>query len=70
VTPVFNAGNDIDSLFFDPGGPIIYDELNAGTVLAYNPGNNTNVTLFSQSGSQPADRSGPGAEPDEFPGQR
>jgi len=55
VTPVFNTGNDLDSLFFDPSGRIIYDELDAGRVLAYNPAKGTNVTLFSQSGSQPID---------------
>ena len=55
VTPVFNAGNDIDSLFFDPSGRIIYDELGAGKVLAFNPVDHSNVTLFSQSGSQPID---------------
>ncbi len=52
VTPVFNTGADVDSLFFDPSGRIIYDQLNAGKVLAYNPTTGTNVTLFSQSGSQ------------------
>ena len=55
VTPVFNTGNDLDSLFFDPSGRIIYDELDAGKVLAYNPTDGTNVTLFSQAGSQPID---------------
>jgi hypothetical protein len=55
VTPVFNTRNDLDSMFFDPNGRIIYDELSAGKVLAYNPANGTNVTLFSQSGSQPID---------------
>jgi sugar lactone lactonase YvrE len=55
VTPVFNTGHDIDSLFFDPSGRIIYDELTEGRVLAYNPATGTNVTLFSQPGSQPID---------------
>ena len=55
VTPIFNTGNDLDSLFFDPNGRIIYDQLTAGKVLAYNPADGTNVTLFSQAGSQPID---------------
>jgi sugar lactone lactonase YvrE len=55
VTPVFDTGNDIDSLFFDPSGRIIYDQLGAGKVLAYNPTTGTNVLLFSQGGSQPID---------------
>ena len=55
MTPVFNTGNDLDSIFFDPSGRIIYDELDAGKVLAYNPVDKTNVTLFSQPGSQPID---------------
>jgi sugar lactone lactonase YvrE len=55
VTPVFNTGADIDSMFFDPSNRIIYDQLGAGKVLAFNPANNTNVTLFSQAGSQPID---------------
>ena len=55
VTPVFNTGGDIDSLFFDPSGRIIYDQLDAGKVFAYNPATNSNVLLFSQNGSQPID---------------
>jgi streptogramin lyase len=55
VTPVLNTGNGLDSLFFDPSGRIIYDELNAGTVMVYNPTTATNTTLFSQAGSQPID---------------
>lgn len=55
VKPVFNTGNAIDSLFFDPNGRIIYDELHAGKVLAYDIATGTNTTLFSQAGSQPID---------------
>jgi sugar lactone lactonase YvrE len=52
VTPVFNTGHQIDSLFFDPSGRIIYDELFDGVVLAYDTVTHTNTTLFSQAGSQ------------------
>jgi sugar lactone lactonase YvrE len=45
VTPVVNTGRDLDSLFFDPSGRIVYSELDNGTVAAYNPVTNTNVNL-------------------------
>jgi streptogramin lyase len=47
VTPVFNTGAALDSLFFDASGRIIYSQLNAGTVQAFNPATNTNVTVQS-----------------------
>jgi streptogramin lyase len=54
VTPVFNTGAPLDSLFFDPAGRLIYDELDNGTVRAYNPQTNSNVLLASGLG-QPID---------------
>jgi sugar lactone lactonase YvrE len=42
----------LDSLFFDPSGRVIYDELFDGIVRAYDPNTKTNATLYSQSGSQ------------------
>ncbi len=45
VTPVFNTGAALDSLFFDDQGRIIYDQLYSGRVLAYNPHNHLNVVL-------------------------
>jgi sugar lactone lactonase YvrE len=47
VTPVFNTGAALDSLFFDTSGRIIYSQLNAGRVNAYDPVGGTNVTLAS-----------------------
>lgn len=47
VTPVYNTGAALDSLFFDPNGRLIYSQLGAGKVLAYNPNTNTNVPLAS-----------------------
>ncbi len=55
VTPVFHTGNELDSLFFDPSGRIVYDQLTAGKVFAYDPATSTNVLLYSQSGTQPID---------------
>jgi streptogramin lyase len=52
VTPVFNTGQELDSLFFDPSGRIIYDQLFEGKVLAYDPNTKTNSLLYSQPGSQ------------------
>jgi sugar lactone lactonase YvrE len=45
ATPAFNSGVSLDSLFFDPAGRIIYSELNNGTVSAFNPNTNTNVSV-------------------------
>ena len=47
VTPVFNTGAALDSIFFDPGGRLVYSELDAGKVLAYDPTTKTNVVLAS-----------------------
>lgn len=45
VTPVFNTGAPLDSLFFDSSGRIIYSQLDNGRVLAYDPRNNSNIVL-------------------------
>ena len=45
VTPVFNAGVDMDSLFFDPSGRIVYSALNNGLVGAFNPVTLSNSNL-------------------------
>jgi len=45
VTPVFNTGAQLDSLFFDPNGRIVYSQLNNSAVKAYNPNTSSNVTL-------------------------
>ncbi len=47
ATAIFNTGNDIDSLFIDPAGRIVYDEQTIGKLLAYDPSNQTNVLLAS-----------------------
>jgi streptogramin lyase len=47
VTPVFNTGAALDSLFFDPSGRIVYSQLDAGQVKAFNPNTSSNVTLAS-----------------------
>ncbi len=47
VTPVGNAGVDLDSLFFDPSGRVIYSALDNGFVGAYNLSTHSNVTLAS-----------------------
>jgi DNA-binding beta-propeller fold protein YncE len=47
ITPYLNVGVNLDSLFFDPAGRIVYSELNNGRVQAHNPANNTTVTLAS-----------------------
>ena len=47
VTPVFNTGAPLDSLFFDPSGRIVYSQLDNGTVKAFNPVTLSNVTLAS-----------------------
>jgi sugar lactone lactonase YvrE len=54
VTPFYNdkSGADLDSLFFDPSGRIIYDRRQAGVVRAYDPVSGTNVRLYKESGSQ------------------
>jgi sugar lactone lactonase YvrE len=54
VNSVFNAGAPLDSLFFDPSGRVIFDELDNGTVRAFNPNTNSNVLLASGIG-QPID---------------
>ena len=54
VNPVFNAGANLDSLFFDPSGRLIYSELDNGTVRAFDPKTNSNVLLGSGLG-QPID---------------
>jgi sugar lactone lactonase YvrE len=54
VTPVLNTGQPLDSLFFDPSGRIIYDELDNGTVMAFNPKTLSNVLLASNI-AQPID---------------
>jgi DNA-binding beta-propeller fold protein YncE len=45
VTPFFNAGADLDSLFFDPSGRIVFSELDNGIVAAFNPNTNSRVNL-------------------------
>ena len=47
VTPYFNTGAALDSLFFDAAGRIIYSQLNAGRVMAYDPNSHSNVALGS-----------------------
>jgi DNA-binding beta-propeller fold protein YncE len=47
LTPYLNVGQNLDSLFFDPSGRIVYSELNNGRVQAFNPGTNSTVTLAS-----------------------
>lgn len=45
LTPIFNAGVPLDSLFFDPSGRLIYSELDNGTVSALNVTTLSHVTL-------------------------
>ncbi len=47
ITPYLNVGVNLDSIFFDPSGRLVYSELNNGRVQAHNPANNTTVTLAS-----------------------
>ncbi len=51
VTPIFNTGAALDSLFFDSDGRIIYSQLDNARVLAYDPHSHSNVVLATGLGS-------------------
>jgi sugar lactone lactonase YvrE len=55
VNPVLNTGQQLDSLFFDPSGRVIYSQLFNGRVLAYDPTTHANTTLASSGLGQPID---------------